>query len=585
MKNLRLRCPVSVVFVFSGILFSGTASLQGAESATTNIQVRAISGQTAILWDETGSAERELLVYDRPIDETNRSKARRVVDRILPASANDWFEDSKECPRALQDAQRGWILGPNEQALNRLGGLFVYTHKNNDPDELYFAVAGKGERIEPGRNATNRPVEKDLSPLQPIAQSPKVLDAMNDAPAGLPVVLFLHSHQSRPGGELTHLFFGDQTMGWREGLPFKFTVRVRNDCVMIEPYDRVWINRPFTPGDYYLKYYDGYRNIESWWYGTNNQIDRPMSERRGDYMAHYTERWLLYLVDWVVKNYKADPMKVYATGASMGTGVLRLALHHPERFAVVDALVPFFDLTFDDGKQSMKKRYIGLWGTVDVKTEQGGPIGDRVNLVQFVQKTRSDLPFLILRVGRRDGSVFWRSKPAFFKAMENGHHGFLAGWDNGDHSTAMRKPIPEFPNFRDVSWYAKRFALDKSFPAFIRCSLDDDYGNGDADNGDLEGFVHRGIDWEVLEDSKSLYRIRFFCTLPEATYPVIFAMTPRRLQEFRPRPQEPLAAETTRSKGGGVRQVPVTVDQNGLVTVGPISLDSADGAVLTIRKK
>lgn len=580
------RDHVFPFFLFNACLVFFPIFVYAAEPKpeTNHIRIKSLPGQTAILWSETVVTERELLVYDEPIDELNRSKAKRICDRVHPGSANDWFEDSEECPRAPENAQRGWILDSNEKPLNRNDGLFVYTHKTTDPENLYFAVVGKKEKIEPGRNATVRPIRKNVAPLQPIPQSTAVLEDMAGAAKGLPVVLCLHSHQGRPVGEFTHLFFGNENMGWREGLPFKFIIRVRKDCIVIEPYDRVWINRRFAPGDYYLDYYDGYRNIESWWYGSNNQINLPLSERKNDYMAHYTERWLLYIVDWVTEKYEADPMKIYATGASMGTGVLRLALHNPERFALVDALVPFFDLTFDDGKQSLKRRYIGLWGTVDVKNEDGGPISDRVNLVRFMQRTKSDVPFLIIRVGRQDGSVYWRSKPAFFKALEDGRHGFLAGWDNGNHSTAMRKPIPEFPNFRDVSWYSKRFALDKSFPAINRCSLDSDYGNGDADDGDPVGFLHRGIDWEVLEDAKTTYRIRFFCTIKDASYPVTFDMTPRRLRQFRVSPGEPVTAKTSDVRGDDTRRLRADVDSEGLVTVESVSLDSAEGVILTIEK-
>jgi hypothetical protein len=451
---------------------------------------------------------------------------------------------------------------------------------------LYFAVVGQKETVQPGRNATTQPVTNKVENIRPIEQNTGVLEAMKKTPKGLPIILCLHAHTGRPSLDMSHLIFGDETMGWREGLPFKFMVRVEKNHIRVDPFDRVWINRKMPDEEVATKYYHDRRNIESWWFGTNNQINIPESARKDDYVVNYTERWVLYVVDWVINNYGADRNKVYASGISMGTGVLRLAMNNPNRFAAVDAMVPLIDMTYDEGKPNMNntKRFKGIWGSPSIKIDTTTPIGDRINLVQFVERHSEDLPYVIVRLGRQDYSVFWRRKPDFLRAMNNSRHGLLAGWDNGNHSTAMQKKISHFPDFNDISWYGEHFALNKSYPALSDCSLNNDAGNGEMNNGDLEGFINRGIDWEILADEPKQYRVRLFCTLENVQYPVTVNITPRRIQQFHLYSGEKIRAEIDSDSEQKQIESDIVVDNRGLLTVKGISLPNPKGVVLTLKK-
>jgi hypothetical protein len=551
-------------------------------TGTTSLRLIPLIGQVALTWTEVSvGGKRTIWVSEQPITEETRSKAQVVVTDLTPASANDWYEDPAEIPRVARSPQ-GWILNPNDKPLSRKNGVFVYTFRTNAPPALYFAVADQGEVIVPGENATIVPVVPVATRIQPIAQSPQVIESMKKAPSGLPVLLFLHPHTSRPAGELTHLFFGDSTMGWREGLPFKFKVTVKADHILVEPYDRVWINRKLGSGETSDSYDLKHRNIETWWYGTNSKIGSPEKRKEG-VAVNYTERWLLWMLDWVIENYRADGNRVYAAGTSMGTGVQRLALANPNRFASVDVLVPFIDWSYAQGPESNARRMMGSCGPMNMQTSEGILFADRMNLVKVVSEIRKDLPFVIARCGRNDTSVFWMRKPAYFRAMNDGRHGLLTSWDQGDHGTAGRKPVDGFPSFCDIAWYAKHFALNKSYPAITDCSLNDDFGDGSRESGRPEGFINRGMDWEVLADEIGLYRVRLFNTLKDAKYPIICSVTPRRLQNFSLTTGELAVCRIEDADGVRFPDQRITADDAGRITVSGVSVPEG-GIILSLQK-
>lgn len=502
--------------------------------------------QAALTWREGMGTQRKILAHDKPITEENRGSARVVVEKILPGSANDWYEDPSETNRTGVIKQ-GWVLGPDAPALNPADGLFVHTAKEGDPGEIYFAVLADGEPVVPGENATTAALSLKPGMIEAIPQDEGAVAAMKAAKPGLPIMIYLHPHTSRPQGKLTHLFFGDDTMGWREGLPFKFKVTVNPDHILLEPHDRVWINRKLQRGEVASSFDLRYRNIESWWYGTNEFINDPDKRAHGRIM-NYTDRWLNWMLDWVIKNYHADATRVYGFGTSMGTAVQIFAVNNPERFASVDVLVPFVDWSYVGAEGSNLRRLGARLGGLDLKTPEGKTLAEEMNLIAKIDAQTADWPFVVVRCGRNDKSVFWERKPAYFEAMNRKGNGLLACWDQGDHATAGRAVIPGFPNYRDPGWYVGHFATDKSYPAIVNYSGNDDYGDGSAASGAPVGFINRGLDWKVEEDAPTRYKIKFFRTEGAPAGNLSFDFVVRRPQAFRPDPGTAVEAEFSGSK-------------------------------------
>ena len=550
-----------------------------------NLRASCRNGQVFVTWAEAPSNTHNLRVYmaAEAIRPATLDNARLLADRVQPHSANDWYEDPELCPKA-KGPRRGWILDDGASPLDPTGGLFVHTVERDDPPRAYFAVLADGQdanALARGSNSLASPVALQRAPMQAIWQLRSPEAEQRRAAVGNPLAIYLHSHQGRPAGQLTYLVFGDRTMGWREGLAHKFKVSVLRDVVLVEPYDRVWINRRLGPDETYSAYNRRYKNIETWHYGTNDRIYDPKQKAKGT-PTNYTERLYMWILDWVQATYQTDRQRVYAYGASMGTGVLRLVLGHPGRFALCDVLVPFVDFAYERGDESNAKRFTACCGSVDLVCSDGMPLRDRFDLVAFVARMPRDLPPVIIRLGRRDRSVYWRRKPAFIRAMQQQRQALFAGWDNGGHGDAMRRPVEAFPNFRDFRWAIQRLALDHSFPAFTHCSLDQNPGNGDPTDGDIIGFINRGLDWDAIVDEPTRYRVRILCRHPGAKWPVTVDVTPRRRQRFRPAPGAHVHARNQAGDQSMIEERTLVVDPAGRITYSGFAITSAQGNTLVL---
>lgn len=548
----------------------------------TNLIAQYRNGQVFLLWNQPKNDTHNFDVYisDEPITYNNFHKAEKIGFNIEPYSANDWFDDPTLCPLAT-GPKHGWITQAGSNPIDPNKGLFVHIVTSNDPCWSYFAVISDSQTaadLKTGQNSLAEPIEVSVSPIQAIWQ----LSTRQPTATGKPLGIYLHSHTSRPGGQLTHLVFGDSSMGWRGGLPFKFKVSILPDIVLIEPYDRVWINRKLTDSETYEEYNCMYKNIESWWFGTNDKIYDPNLRLTGS-PTNYTENLLLWMIDWVQNTYQTDPNKVYAFGASMGTGVQRLALQNPQRFAGVDLLVPFLDFSYVNGSENNAKRFEASCGGLNLICNDGKTLDERLDLVDFVNNYSSDLPFTIIRVGRQDKSVYWQRKPDFISFMQQQKHGLLAGWDNGTHSTAMRSHIDGFPDFREYQWFISRFALNKSYPAFSNFSLDDNPGNGNPIEGDIIGFINSGLDFSDILDTPDRYEITIYCNHPETVFPATIDVTVRRRQVFKPSAGTIITGENYSQGTSLIQSQNVTIDSDGNITFTNFIINSPSGNKMILR--
>jgi hypothetical protein len=199
---------------------------------------------------------------------------------------------------------------------------------------------------------------------------------------------------------------------------------------------------------------------------------------------------------------------------------------------------------------------------------------DYLDLVTFVENTHRDLPFACFIGGRHGGKLWagyakWGNMVAMVKALTENHHGFGFGWDNGGHGSARKQ-------FKLLKKYypPERFALDLSYPAFGNSSIDDDTGP----DGPEEGYVNAGFVWTDPVDEAD----RWECTISnaEAKGDMKTDVTPRRCQNFKPKPGEELTWNTSTGGSGTVK-----ADEYGLVTVSKIGIPHGEKVTLKILKK
>ncbi|MCX7826588.1 MAG: hypothetical protein N2689_13660, partial [Verrucomicrobiae bacterium] len=258
---------------------------------------------------------------------------------------------------------------------------------------------------------------------------------------------------------------------------------------------------------------------------------------------------------------------------------ISFGFRHPELFAACHAHVPIVSYTYLGAKGSATRLEPSCWtGPIPpaLKTSEGVPLLDRMNGTKFVTESKDDLPFLFMIHGRQDASIPWENNPPFYRALAAARQGFAVYWDNGTHSTSGKDAPADVKAWQQRF---RRFRLDESHPAFTRTSSDRNPGNGAPDDGDLIGWINRGMDWKDIEDTPDRYSITVLADYPGLDYPVRTDMTLRRVQRFKTRPGERLTVRI-----GDAAPVSITADANGRMTVPDVIIPGRDGVRVVIQR-
>lgn len=571
MNMKTLRCLfISLVVLAAAVAQAGPVS---------ELRAEARAGQVFLTWKEATTPEGatfNVYVADSPIADVAR--ATRVGQHIERHSARDWWEDPASFKKDVPAGKPvGFRIQNGGERLDPAGGLFVHTVRHGARGKLFFAVtcsdpAGKEDpQVVLGDNSLRDGVAAEPADLQPIWQGAGAPTAPG-AGRSKPLWLNLHAKGGVVAG-MEYLLFGDETMGWREGLAFKFSVRVQGGEVLVQPTDRVWINRPHNEaGD------GGTPAIWTFWFGYNSNIfDRQLMAK--GVPTNYTERRNLWLLDWVRRHYQPDTNRWYCSGSSMGgCGTVSFGLRHPELFAALHARVPIVSYTYL-GQASATRLEPSCWTgriPLELKTSEGAPLLEHLDGTQFVTESRSDLPFLYLLNGRQDGSIPWQNNPPFYRALAKAHQAFAAYWDNGTHSTSGKEAPADVK-----AWYERfrRVRLDESMPAFTGTSSDRNPGNGDPTDGDIIGWINRGMDWKDIEDAPDRYALTVTAAYPGLQYPVRTDLTLRRLQHFKVKPAAPLSVQI-----GSAAPVHILADAEGHLTIPGVTIPSRDGVRVVVER-
>ena len=562
---------------FSLLLLALVASAAGAPIEDLQAVMR--NGQVFLTWKEAEAPSGSTFnVYaaDHPI--TRTSEAQKLAHHIEPHSARDWWEDPASFKKGVPTGSPvGFRIEDHGPRLDPQRGLFVHTVPKEAKGKLFFAVtrtdtaSREDETIVAGENAMVAGVEAVAGEIKPIWQRD---GEVVEPGRGKGKALWLNLHAK--GGvvaNMEYLVFGDATMGWREGLAFKFGVRVEADEVSVHPTDRVWINRPHDEAKD-----AGTKAIWTFWYGYNSHIYDRASMATG-VPTNYTERRNLWILDWVSQYYQPDASRWYCSGGSMGgCGTMSFAWRHPELFAGCHARVPIVSYTSLGGNSASRLEPSCWTGPIpaDLRTNEGQPLLDRMSGSKFATESQADLPWVFLLNGRQDGSIPWQNNPPFYRAMEAARQGFAAYWDNGSHSTCA-KDAP-----KDVqAWFERfrRLRADQSYPAFTHTSSDRNPGNGAPEDGDIVGWINRGMDWKEIEDTSDRYSLVLLAEYEGLQYPVRTDVTLRRVQQFKTRPGEKVHVSV-----GDAAPISIAADSTGRITIPSVSIPSTAGVRVVVRR-
>ena len=552
----------------------------------SSIEATYRNGQVFLLWHEeeapVGSMFNVYAAAD-PITNDTLSQAILVGHHIEPHSARDWWQDPASFSSgADHSVPVGFIVENNQEPLDPARGLFVHTVIDSEKRLGYFAVTcttvdGEENRtILPGINSLQIPVKSEFSPIEPIWIGTGGIPTVG---CGKGMSLYIRLH-GRGGGRtagpkaapVNYVVFGDKTMGWREGIPFKFYATITDEFIKIEPYDRAWTSRPIMES---RDSRDRCPAVNTWWFGYNSEIYRTTLTEK-TVVPNYSERRLLYLVGWAQRYFKTDVNKTYLRGNSMGgSATVSMVLHHPKVFAAAYAEVPAVAYLPGGNIGRLK----GVCGPLDdsAVTGQGKPFLEHMNAPAVVAASDADIPPLFMINAKSDKSISWKSKPVFYTAMNQAKQAVCAYWNNAGHMT-FRDSLPA--DIENFPANLEHYRLDQSYPVFTNCSDNRDPGNGKAADGDLVGWINRGLSWKNTIDSPEEYSMTIIADYPGIKLPISVDVTLRRLQEFKVLPGQKVNIQI-----GDDPPYLHQIDAKGLLSISNISIKDSNCVRLRISKR
>jgi hypothetical protein len=247
----------------------------------------------------------------------------------------------------------------------------------------------------------------------------------------------------------------------------------------------------------------------TFWYGYSDQL--PAGDPNKGTVVNYTERRLLYYLDFVSKNFAVDQNRIFLSGSSMGgSGTVSFGLSHPEIFAGFKAEnAPvnqrYQRITTDPESENALAHMEGLWGHVSmgVHNYDGFNVWDWMDISWRLEHVPGSRESWLHTYHGKDDHTVWFTQSAhasevtgmnFFQAEESFAIGHYAVWDEGGHRhipdpvmSTISPPPPGSSSVREHWWdndwdptrdtetYLKH---NLSFPAFSHFSYNNNPGIG-----------------------------------------------------------------------------------------------------------
>jgi pimeloyl-ACP methyl ester carboxylesterase len=596
-RDHRLRRALTAIGVVSAILSTAVAFRIAIHAATpretnwqrgagpTSPQVRAVAavhraGQTFVTWRELDPMPKsemtmpELNALAQELGDKRRIRYRiyRSAQPILKLA--DAVLVGEVRPLAAWDATYFGVYPPADARPPRYviedgkpplaSGTGLMVHNPAAPGPAYYAVtvsvAGVENTSITADNVTAAAMTETVGPGAPVLQrvdTPNVFQYIerptlrayvrwetgtNSPVAGKPfnylVAISSHVRYPAPVGIHLHAWGANmyQDFGWWFNAE-KGAILVSSTQV---PYDW-WTG-------YHERLWQGLATADDWKRG----VVRP-----------YTTARLFSFVDWLATTMKLDLTRVFSGGNSMGgSGAIMMAIRYPTRIAWAISWVG----VHSPADSPFKSSYELVYGKPEfgARFENGTPVWDYYNNALYLRQHPQDaVPFLTFSNGKNDDSIGWPQAVTFFRALQETRQPHLFVWGQQGHNQRAVMPIDngERENPLDLR-------TNQSLPAFTRCTLDDDPGNGAATSGAPQGQANAFLYWrtETIQDEPNRWSVVIALSEKSPKPAAAVDVTPRRLQQFKLKPGD--RVEWTNSAGSAIVQRGEAVaDQWGLVTL------------------
>jgi len=587
MKSIR-RSLVSPWLLLLTTLLTGAAAT-AAEKQVDGLTARHRAGQTLLSFREVDSpvtqdsiTAKELKDLRRDLDQQKKVRY-RIYRSEHPVTSLDGLKPIAEVPplTCWNADYHGIYPKPGQPALRYVvedgrepvpPGMGVFAHNPQRPGTAYYAVTlvidGKENRSIGQSNVLPSPVRETVGLGVPVLQRIEKPDKWqyvenptlhryvrwesppNCALAGKPydyvVAVPPNVADPAPVGIHLHCWGGSLNggYGWWYGSHDGHILIASNQI----PYDW-WTG-------YHELFFQGPPDKETWKQG----VVRPYSQTR-----------MFSFLDWVATRWNVDLTRTHVAGNSMGgSGSPMFVVRFPEKIAWGVSWVGVHDPARTPHFKGSYERVYGKheWA---VKFEDGSGVWDHFCDAWYLRKhPEKEIGLISFSNGKNDGAIGWPQAAEFYRALQQTRRPHVFVWGQGGHGQRARLPVSLSDRVMPLD-----IRTDQSLPAFTGCSLDDDPGNGDPQQGDGEGQVNLYLTWDTngIVDRAERWEMTVSLIEQAPSDECTVNITPRRRQQFRPRPGQPVKWTSTSLGGKGqVQTGQATVDEHGLITLEDVRL-------------
>ena len=596
--NGKRRFLVPVRLLLLVVLLAAPAI--GAEKQPSELEARHLAGQTLLTFREIDPpvtqdsiTAKELKEIRRDLDGKEKIRYRIYRSEHPIASVAGLDPIAEVPPLTCWNADyHGIYPKPGQPALRYVveegkdpvpPGSGVYAHNPQRAGKAYYAVTiaidGKENTSIGESNALSNPLSETVGPGLPVLQRIEKPEQWhyvknptlhyfvrwesppNCAVAGMPydylVAVPPRAADPAPVGIHLHCWGGSLNggYGWWYQAEQGHLLIASNQI----PYDW-WTG-------YHERYFRGPPEEETWKQG----VVRPYSQTR-----------MFSFLDWVATKWNVDLSRTHVAGNSMGgSGSPMFAIRFPKKIAWGVSWVGVHDPA---RTPHFKGSYELVYGKHEwaVKFEDGAEVWDHFSDAWYLRKhPEKEIGLISFSNGKNDGAIGWPQAAEFYRALQETKRPHIFVWGQSGHGQRAALPVSLSDRIMPMD-----IRIDQSLPAFGGCSLDDEPGDGDPKQGDPKGQVNLYLAWDTdnvvdrADRWEMTVRLIEKAPKPQCTVDI----TPRRLQQFRPRPGQDVGwTNTSLGENRQVQTGRATVDGHGLITLEKVRVGS-DGNRIVIAQ-
>ena len=316
-----------------------------------------------------------------------------------------------------------------------------------------------------------------------------------------------------------------------------------------------------------------------WWTGYHERsglVARSQANWQGGVVRPYTQNRINSFFDYVATRWAIDRSRTILSGVSMGgSGSIMYSLRQADRVAWCNSWV---GVHIPAESPTFLSSYVGSYGDLawnilfeDGVTPAFSWFDDDWYLRHHVSQ---DTPFLTFSNGKNDTGIGWSQAAKFARALQDTKRPHIFHWGQSGHNQRAICP-PDIDGVREQAVNPIDIRTDQSLPAFTRCSLDDDPGNGDPADGAASGQLNAFLFWHTADivDTPRSWAMTMGVVQSAPAASCTVSLTPRRLQQLVVTPGAMFHwANISLANNAVVQSGTVVADADGLLTIDGLAL-------------